>query len=113
MGILKDLEKINKKTFSIFLLNLLLLITPGVTVLFLFHYNLYINLDFPKMFILTISLISPLLILNYLLGIRDGETIPQMSEEDTYSNLTFAIFISAFVLYLGIGIKYFLKLVFK
>jgi hypothetical protein len=106
---IKDFEKINKKTLSILVLNLLLLIGPGVAILYLFNNTLFLQLDFPKLTLLSIAIISPLLVINFFFGLKKEETLSNMSEDDAYGNLTLSIFMSAFNIYLTI----ILKLLFK
>ena len=66
MNYLPELNK-NLKGFSLGLLNLLFLTTPGFLTFFIFDKDLFIKIELSKLVILSISIIAPFVIFNFFI----------------------------------------------
>lgn len=88
--------------FTVLMLSLILLTTPGVLVIFIFSRSLFDVLDSVKLVLLSISLISPFVAINTLVF---TETIAPKGEEKSFLYATFflSIIISGVLLYAFAG----------
>jgi len=86
------------KRFASALLNIIFVTTPGFTIIFVFYNNLFLSQDLPKLILLSLSFITPFVILNFLASQKSHE----VSQAERSPRLTFPIFASAFVIYTGI-----------
>lgn len=110
----KDIEKVNKKFASLFILNLFILITPGTTLIFILYKDLFLSLDFSKLLLLSITIICPFILINFLvIGLLSSKTIVDMNEDEAYTNFSWATIDSALILYSSVILKYFANILFK
>ncbi|MEK7618506.1 MAG: hypothetical protein AAB410_05175 [Patescibacteria group bacterium] len=109
MNYLPELNK-NLKGFSLGLLNLLFLTTPGFLTFFIFDKDLFIKIELSKLVILSISIIAPFVIFNFFYFQKTDEKLVSGQEPSAFTTLTIAIFLSILVLDLGIFLKYILSL---
>ncbi len=61
MSFFDGIEKIKKKEFGFGLFGMLMLISPGFLAIFYYQRNLFIELDFFKLIMLSIAFVSPYL----------------------------------------------------
>lgn len=104
MGVLAELEKIKDGHVLLGILNILLLIAPGVLILFWFHQNLFLSLDWVKLLLLSSAISAPFVFLNILTG-----TIERTSSLDLFNNMTLAIWLYGICAFAVMAFCYFLK----
>lgn len=104
MSIATDLSKITLKDLSLGLLSLLFLVTPGFLTFFVFDKELFLKLDVIKLVILSLSTITPFIILNFFFLQQTEDPKNLKISSSTY--LVLAIFISVLIIDLSLFIKF-------
>lgn len=112
MSILSEIEKLKDETFIMGLLATLLMSIPGSTILFYFDKNLFLTLDFLKLLLISLAIITPLLLVNFIfislpLELKSG---PKSSKENAFIYLLLSTIFSSFVLYISLLASFILNL---
>ena len=89
MSLISDIEKINFKTTAIFFF-FVFMISPGILYFYLLRKDLLIALDVVKLVLVSISLICPWFILNFI-GITTQREFLKKNKDDKDIILCFAI----------------------
>lgn len=113
MSWITEIENIKKNIFGIVFISIILLITPGFTIIFYFFRELFINLDTLKLILLSISITTPLLIINFTLSTHLLETNKihlSKGEQSAFISFIVSIVISAMFVYIALLFSYFLEL---
>ena len=123
MPILSDLEKIESKEFTRIFLVLISLISPGILVIFHFYNQLFLELDFFKLVIFSISLITPMIFLNFITVsfldiVSSDKSINKKSEESKsldklYILISLTVIFTSFIIYPSLFISIFYSLAFS
>lgn len=112
MSILSEIEKIKDETFGVAIIDGILLIIPGLTFIFYFSKELFLALDIVKLILLSISLMTPFLLLNIVILAIFLESNSRGAKENVFMSLTLSLIISAVLLYIVLLSAYVLKLSF-
>lgn len=112
MAFLGDIEKLESRTFVLAFLDFLFLISPGVIVIFLYQRELFLTLDWLRIILLSISIMSPFVFLNILtfitLAMQDEQRNKQL-----FSTISLGIIVTGFLTYVVLCIDYFWNIPFK
>ena len=103
-----DLEKLSFKNIFFYCILITALISSGVLFIFVFNYNLFFLLDIWKLLLLSISITSPIFILNSLF-ILFGAIPSEDEEEFLLTLMLLAGALTTLTLYLVITAAFFLK----
>jgi hypothetical protein len=89
---LKELLRVIKdRDFTFSFLGLLFLITPGVATIFYFSQNIFLQIDFLTLILCGITLIAPIILINFLLCL---EVVIDVNKEDGTETHFRALFLS-------------------
>lgn len=110
MSFLSEFDGVKNKTLVLSFISIMLLFTPGIFSIFLFNQELFFKLDFSKLLLLSISLVSPFILLNFFLASEliekeDGK----ISEEHQFNSLILSILISGFIIYTVLIVSFFIQ----
>jgi len=95
-------ENIANSTFLLGIFSLLFIILPGVASIFIFAKELFINLDWVKLLLLSASITTPGALLNVIASLLLSGT----SIKDDFSHVSLGIIMGGLSIYLVLGISY-------
>ena len=108
------MDHIKKETFGVAFIVILLLIAPGFTALFYFFRELFVSLETLKVIILSISIVTPFLVINSALFSqsleKDEDSPSKGAEENMFLSLTYSAVLSACIVYTALFFSYLLNL---
>jgi hypothetical protein len=101
--------------FILSLLCLLLLFVPGVTYIFYFNSNLFINLDLIKVILLSLAFVTPFIFINFLFLIINSikNYLDSNLNSEFFSLFTLSVVYSGILIYTSLIFTYFFQLSFK
>ena len=105
MSILSEIEKIKERTFSLVLLSILLLIAPGVLIIFEFYRDLFSSMDSIKLILLSLAIITPFVFINFFAQMKTEK----QAEDDIFFSMLLSIIFSGLVLYIVSLFKLFIN----
>lgn len=114
MTILSEIEKIKEEVFGIIIIDLILFIAPGLTFIFYFSKELFLTIDVIKLILLSISFITPFLLVNFILStilVEGGKS--KGNKENVFISFSMSLLLSTMILYISLFVAYFLKFSFK
>jgi hypothetical protein len=103
MSFLKELDHIKSDTAILSFLAVLLLVTPGTAFIFIYANKLFLELETIKLVLLSVSAISPFIVLNFFLSAIDDP------KATSYQNLILSILLSGITIYFTLVGCYFFK----
>ena len=114
MSFLSDIENIKKETFWLALFDVIFLISPGFLILFYFKQNIFLDLDSIKLILLSVSIVTPFVLVNFLtiIFLLTAQKI-EIKSDDTFSFITLGIFFTNIIFYILFLVSYLLNLSFK
>ncbi len=108
-----NLKDIGEEPVATFFLNLILLITPGMLLIFYFHRDIFLTLDILKLILLSISFIAPFIIVNIIFVIFVDFKRNISKAGDTFMYFSLGLWAAAFSFFVSFLISYILKLSFE
>ena len=93
-----NIKAIKNKDFVFSFLVVLLLIIPGLSFIFYFKNDLFIHLDFLKLILLSIGIITPFVLINFFVCLENVIT-SEKSEDVHFRSLVLSVVVSAFILF--------------
>ena len=113
MDIKETLKSIREdNTFSIGLLDILLLIAPGIAVIFVYQNSLFISLDWLKLILLSITITAPLVLLNTVL-VPEFNDDGALKSNDLFGALTLSIWCTGILIFGTLVILYLFRQPFR
>lgn len=97
-------ENIANSTFLLGFFSFLFLILPGVASLFIFERELFINLDWIKLVLLSASITIPIALLNIV------ASVTLAGSSDDFSHFSLGIIMGGLSIYVALGISYFIQM---
>ncbi len=111
MSLLADIKDMTLRDVSVGLLSLLLSVTPGFLILFLYDRELFIALDIGKLIALSFSVVAPFVVINFFIFQKAEDSIGARISSSTY--LVLSIFASVLVIDLSLLCAYVFRLEIK
>lgn len=102
----KFLATIKERDFILGLLAVIFLVTPGVGVIFVFNPELFANLDWMKLILLSMTVTTPLSVWNAII-LSDLLGLPPEDKDSMFLSLGVGIVMTAIVIFWGISLNYF------
>lgn len=114
---IKDLDNIKEPMFGAALLSALLMFSPGISYLFIYGRWTFTSLDILKILSLSLAILAPFFILNatfLAIFTSHSEEKRKTQHKDATNPVLFisiflSLFLSSTLLYLGLGVSYFLN----
>lgn len=115
---ISKIEGIKNKTFLVGFLDLLLLPSPGLLLIFWFYYDLFSTLETIKLIAFATAISAPFLAINTIVTLflisRINEVMPsRKTDGDLFAGITIGIFLTCTLLYACLILNYFLDLSFS
>lgn len=105
---------VQSSEFVVSFLATVFMISPGIAIIFQFDKSLFDHLDWIKMLLLAVSVTSPLVLLNtFVAGAFLEGSAQDPNKKDFFVCFVLAILLSGMLLYLCVGLSYFLERSFR
>ena len=107
---LPSIKELKERAFLLFLLDIIFIIGPGIAVIFFFKRDLFFALDWIKLTLLSITIVTPFAFFNsaILYELVPTHKIAYKDEDFFFTNLSLAILMTGTMFYCFLYLAYFL-----
>lgn len=107
MSLLNNIEKLKSRTFILSFFSILFLISPGIIGVFLFRQDLFLQLDWARLLLLSIAITAPISLMNTFLCIGAFTEKSQLKNNgDFFLYLCMSMIFTGLLVYLFLVISF-------
>ncbi|MFA7151495.1 MAG: hypothetical protein WC113_01155 [Candidatus Paceibacterota bacterium] len=101
-----NFKQLKEKALLLFLLDVILLVAPGIAILFIFFRDIFLSLDWVKLILLSISITAPFTFLNMLLVPELDKDYDPNRKDEFFYGFSIAATITGLFFYMFLPFSY-------